>query len=119
MVTIDWVNETARTVNLAYFVAGSIFLDSHSATYVFTFTYGINLAISSPVLATARSTSAKTNSDDLQTVPLGFFGSESVAAGGTLSISPFITYTVTGSGAPGQSVLHGANLSVMAFGGPA
>jgi len=118
-VNIELLNETARTVTLAYFVAGNIFFQNHQETYTWTFTYGFDVAISSPALASTVTVNAVTNYDDLETIQLGFFGSLEVAAGGSLSLSPRMSYTVTGSGSPGQSVLHGANLSIMLFGGSA
>jgi hypothetical protein len=118
-VDIAFVNDTARPVTLALFVTGNILFQSDSDTYTWTFTYGFDVAISSPALVLFSSMSAISNYDELQTIPLGFFVSLPVDAGGTMSLAPRIGYTVTGSGSPGQSVLHGANLSVMAFGGSA
>jgi hypothetical protein len=116
-VDITFVNETARDVNLVAIVAGSIYMQNHSDAYLWTFSYGYDVAISSPASALAVVTGHQTNSTDLETLTLGFHYSHTVAAGGTLTISPVMTYTVSGGG-PGQSVLHGASMSVMLFGGP-
>lgn len=115
-VDIDFVNETARTINFAYFVAGSIFFQNADDATDWTFTYGFDIVKSSPLLVGPSTNAAWTNTEDLQTIHLGFFGSTTLDPGGTMHVSPLMTYSATV--APGQTVLHGANLQVMFFGGP-
>jgi len=116
---IEFVNDTARGVNVFIIASGSILMENASATYVWTFRYGANVAVSSPAVATEAVLEAKTNITGPNSIQIGFPLDLFVDAGASVSIAPFMSYSVIGSGSPGTSVFHGANLSLMAFGGPA
>ena len=112
---INYVNHTARTVNLLIEVSGAIIMSTVIA-HTFTFTYGYTAMTSGGGLS--HLPTAQIQADGIYTISIGFPGATvlSIPAGGFADITPEINYAVSGGG-PGSASLISANLTITMFGG--